>query len=154
MLLHGDIRADNMFFDGDRLKVVDFQFTCGGPAPTTSPIWSARACPSTSGAAMTRSWFGATWNSWGRRLFVRRGLRHYRLAVAYLIVLPVITLIGWDALPERSRALCLTLTDRAVAAIDEIDALEEFWMTRTAREVVELYNLVVWNTGTSRSPRN
>ena len=26
MLLHGDIRADNLFFDGDRLKVVDFQF--------------------------------------------------------------------------------------------------------------------------------
>jgi hypothetical protein len=41
-----------------------------------------------------------------------------------------------------------------VAAIDETDALEEFWMTRTAREVVELYNLVVWNTGTSRWPRN
>ena len=52
--------------------------------------------------------------------------RHYRLAVAYLMVLPVITLIGWDGLPERSRALCLTLTDRAVAAIDETDALEEF----------------------------
>jgi hypothetical protein len=30
MLLHGDIRADNMFFDGDRLKVVDFQFTRAG----------------------------------------------------------------------------------------------------------------------------
>ena len=25
MLLHGDIRADNMFFDGDSLKIVDFQ---------------------------------------------------------------------------------------------------------------------------------
>ena len=47
-------------------------------------------------------------------------------AVAYLMVLPVITLIGWDALPERSRQLCLTLTDRAVAAIDDIDASEEF----------------------------
>ena len=42
------------------------------------------------------------------------------------MVLPVITLNGWDALPERSRALCLTLTDRAVATIDEIDALEVF----------------------------
>ena len=30
MLLHGDIRADNMFFDGDRLKVVDFQFAARG----------------------------------------------------------------------------------------------------------------------------
>ena len=30
MLLHGDIRADNMFFDGDRMKVVDFQFAARG----------------------------------------------------------------------------------------------------------------------------
>jgi len=52
--------------------------------------------------------------------------RHYRFAVAYLMLLPVITLNGWDALPERSRALCLTLTDRAVATIDEIGALEVF----------------------------
>ena len=52
--------------------------------------------------------------------------RHYRFAAVYLMVLPVITLIGWDALPERSRQLCLTLTDRAVATIDEIDALEVF----------------------------
>ena len=29
-------------------------------------------------------------------------------------------------MPERSRQLCLTLTDRAVATIDDIDALEVF----------------------------
>jgi hypothetical protein len=48
------------------------------------------------------------------------------LATAFLMVLPVITLIGWDALPQRSRDLCLTLTDRAVATIADIDALEVF----------------------------
>ncbi|HYJ56401.1 MAG TPA: aminoglycoside phosphotransferase, partial [Mycobacterium sp.] len=52
--------------------------------------------------------------------------RHYRYAAVYLMVLPVITLNGWDGLPERSRQLCLTLTERAVTAIDEIDALEVF----------------------------
>ena len=77
MLLHGDIRADNMFFDGDH-------------------------------CAFDEAW------------------RHYRFAVAYLMILPVITLNGWDAMPERSRALCVNLTDRAVATIDEIDALEVF----------------------------
>src|SRR6202040_2344356 len=30
MLVHGDIRADNMFFSGDRLKVVDFQLAARG----------------------------------------------------------------------------------------------------------------------------
>jgi hypothetical protein len=34
--------------------------------------------------------------------------------------------IGWDGLPERSRALCLKLVGRVVAAIDDIDALEVF----------------------------
>ncbi|MGY4652398.1 hypothetical protein ACVWWN_006194 [Mycobacterium sp. URHB0021] len=52
--------------------------------------------------------------------------RHYRFAVAYLMVLPFITLIGWDAMPERSRRLCLKLAERAVAAVDEIGALEVF----------------------------
>jgi hypothetical protein len=52
--------------------------------------------------------------------------RHYRYAVAYLMVLSVITLVGWDGLPERSGALCLTLVDRAVVTIDEVGALEVF----------------------------
>jgi hypothetical protein len=42
------------------------------------------------------------------------------------MVLPVITLNGWEAMPERSRALCLTLTQRAVANIEGIGALEVF----------------------------
>ncbi|MDT5336672.1 MAG: hypothetical protein QOD90_2177 [Mycobacterium sp.] len=37
-----------------------------------------------------------------------------------------IALLGWEVLPERSRQLCLTLTDRAMATIDEIDAVEVF----------------------------
>ena len=71
--------------------------------------------------------------------------RHYRFAVAYLMVLPVITLNGWDAMPERSRALCLTLTDRAVADHRRDRRTGGVRVTRSAREVVELYNLVVWN---------
>ena len=42
------------------------------------------------------------------------------------MLLPVITLVGWDTMPERSRALCLKLTERAVAAIDDLDATEVF----------------------------
>jgi hypothetical protein len=42
------------------------------------------------------------------------------------MVLPVITLNGWDAMPERSRALCVKLTERAVATIEDIGALEVF----------------------------
>ena len=42
------------------------------------------------------------------------------------MLLPVTIVISWDTLPERSRALCMKLTERAVAAIDDIDALEVF----------------------------
>ncbi len=52
--------------------------------------------------------------------------RHYRFATALLLYMPVVALLTWDVAPERSRQLCLTLIDRAVAAIDDIDALEEF----------------------------
>jgi hypothetical protein len=38
----------------------------------------------------------------------------------------VTALITWESLPERSRLLCLKLTERAVAAIDEVDALALF----------------------------
>jgi hypothetical protein len=40
--------------------------------------------------------------------------------------MPVVALLTWEVVPERSRRLCLTLTDRALAAIDEIQALEVF----------------------------
>lgn len=130
MLLHGDIRADNLFFDGDRLKVVDFQFAGRGVGAADIAYLVSQGLPSEvrrghdetlvreylaylSAAGVTNYSFNEAW-------------RHYRFAVAYLMVLPVITLNGWDAMPERSRALCLKLTERAIATIEDIDALEVF----------------------------
>jgi len=127
MLLHGDIRADNMFFAGDRLKVVDFQFAAVGAGAADIAYLVSQGLP----AEVRRGHDEALVCEYLARLGIGdytfdEAWRHYRLAAAYLMVLPVITLIGWDVLPERSRALCLRLTDRAVAAIDEIDALEVF----------------------------
>lgn len=130
MLLHGDIRADNLFFDGDRMKVVDFQFAARGAGAADIAYLVTQGLPSRmrqghdqalvryyldhlTGHGVTDYPFDDAW-------------RHYRFAAVYLMVLPVITLNGWDTLPQRSRQLCLTLTDRAVAAIDEIGALEVF----------------------------
>ena len=130
MLLHGDIRADNMFFDGDQLKVVDFQLAARGAGAADIAYLVSQGLPTEvrrgHDEALIREYLaclsargvmdGAFDEAW----------RHYRSAVAYLMILPVITLNGWDALPERSLALCVKLTDRAVATIDEIDALEVF----------------------------
>lgn len=126
MLLHGDIRADNMFFDGERLKIVDFQFASVGSGAADIAYLVSQGLPTDArrglDEALTREYLGLL----GVPYRFDDAWRHYRFAVAYLMVLPVITLVGWDSLPERSRALCLELTSRAVAAIDDIDATEVF----------------------------
>lgn len=127
MLLHGDIRADNLFFSGAGMKVVDFQFACRGAGASDIAYLVSQGLPTEvrrgNDETLLREYlahldipdytFGEAW-------------RDYRMATAYLIVLPVITMMGWDGLPERSRQLIVTLTDRAAAAIDDIDALEAF----------------------------
>lgn len=130
MLIHGDIRADNMFFSGDQLKVVDFQL-------------ASKACGATDVGYLVSQGI-ATEDRAGRDeelvrdyvdMLVGHGVtdysfdeawRHYRFAAAYFIVLPTMPLLAWDGLPERARRLCLRLVDRAVATIDEIGALEVF----------------------------
>lgn len=130
MLLHGDIRADNMFFNGDQLKVVDYQFVARGVGAADIGYLVSQGLPSDARRGndepLVREYLGYLSARGINDYSFDDAWRHYRFAVAYLMVLPVITLIGWDAMPERSRALCLTLTDRAVAAIDETDALEVF----------------------------
>ena len=130
MLLHGDIRADNMFFDGDRLKVVDFQFASRGVGAADIGYLVSQGLPAEvrrgHDETLVREYLACMSAHGVTDYSFDEAWRHYRFAVAYLMVLPVITLNGWDAMPERSRALCLTLTDRAVATIDDIDALEVF----------------------------
>ena len=43
-----------------------------------------------------------------------------------VLVLPVVTMVGWQHLPERSRSLSLEPIARAIATIDDIAALEVF----------------------------
>ncbi|MDZ4270374.1 MAG: phosphotransferase [Mycobacterium sp.] len=130
MLLHGDIRADNLFFDGDRMKVVDFQFAARGAGAADIAYLVTQGLPSRTregqDEALIRHYLDRLAGHGVTDYSFDDAWRHYRFAAVYLMVLPVITLNGWDALPERSRRLCMTLTDRAVAAIAEIDALEVF----------------------------
>jgi hypothetical protein len=130
MLLHGDIRADNMFFDGDRLKVVDFQFASRGAGAADIAYLISQGLPTEvrrgQDEALVREYLACLSAHGVADYSFEEAWRQYRFAVAYLMVLPVITLNGWDAMPERSRALCLKLTERAVATIDDIGALEVF----------------------------
>jgi aminoglycoside phosphotransferase (APT) family kinase protein len=130
MLLHGDIRADNVFFDGHGLKVVDFQFAARGAGAADVAYLVTQGLPvevrEGHDEALVREYLGHVAAHGVHDYGFDEAWRQYRFAAVYLMVLPVITLNGWDALPDRSRQLCLTLTDRAVAAIDAVDALEVF----------------------------
>ncbi len=127
MLLHGDIRADNLFFDGERLKIVDFQMASRGVGTADIAYLVSQGLPAEVRRGQDESLVRQYLDHLGVPGYTfADAWRHYRFAVAYLMVLPVITLVGWDALPQRSRALCITLVDRAVATIDDIHALEVF----------------------------
>jgi hypothetical protein len=130
MLLHGDIRADNLFFRGAEMKVVDYQFAARGAGAADVAYLVTQGLPSAvregHDEALLREYLDHVAAHGVDDYGFDEAWRQYRFAAVYLMVLPVITLNGWEALPDRSRQLCLTLTDRAVAAIDEIAALEVF----------------------------
>jgi aminoglycoside phosphotransferase (APT) family kinase protein len=130
MLLHGDIRADNLFFDGERMKVVDFQMAARGCGTADVAYLVTQGLPSEArdghDETLVREYLDHLAAQGVTGYAFDDAWRHYRFAAVYLMLLPVITLNSWDALPERSRQLCLTLTDRAVAAVAAIDALEVF----------------------------
>jgi hypothetical protein len=130
MLVHGDIRADNMFFYRDQLKVVDFQLAAKGVGASDIAYLVSQGLPTSLRAGrdeeLVRGYLESLGGCGVDDYTLDDAWRHYRFAVAYLICLPVTALITWESLPERSRLLCLTLTERAVAAIDEVDALAVF----------------------------
>ncbi len=130
MLIHGDIRADNMFFSGDRLKVVDFQLAARGGGATDIGYLVSQGLPTELRAGrdeeLVREYLARLSSHGVSDYSFDEAWRHYRYAVAYFVVLPAMPLLSWDALPDRSRQLCMRLVERAVAAIDEIGAVEVF----------------------------
>jgi hypothetical protein len=126
VLIHGDIRADNLFFSGDRMAVVDFQLAAHGAGAVDLGYLVSQGLTTATRAghdeALVREYlehrgtstgadFDATWHE-------------YRAAVALFLLFPIIALRDWEQLPERARELCLRLVERSIAAIDELDALE------------------------------
>lgn len=130
MLLHGDIRADNMFFRDGELKIVDFQLAVRGAGAADIAYLVSQGLPTPSrrgnDESLVRDYVAALEKRGVTDYVFDEAWRDYRLGVALLLFMPVVALLTWDVVPERSRRLCVTLIDRAVAAIDEIGALEEF----------------------------
>lgn len=130
MLLHGDIRADNMFFRTGELKIVDFQLSVRGAGAADIAYLVSQGLPTTTRTGNDEALVGDYVAALRTRGIADYGFeeawRHYRFGIALLLYMPVVALLTWDVVPERSRQLCVTLIDRAVAAIEDIGALEEF----------------------------
>lgn len=130
MLIHGDIRADNMFFSGDQMKVVDFQLAGRGAGATDIGYLVSQGLPtelrSGRDETLLREYLDVLASHGVADYSFDEAWRHYRYAVAYFVVLPTMPLLSWDSLPERSQQLCMRLVERAVATIDETDAVEVF----------------------------
>jgi hypothetical protein len=130
MLIHGDIRADNMFFAGDKLKVVDFQLSARGAGASDIGYLVSQGLPTEvrrgQDEALIREYLDRLTDRGVTDYSFDEAWRHYRFAVAYFVVLPLMPLLGWDSLPERSRELCMRLVERAVATIEDTHATEVF----------------------------
>lgn len=130
MLLHGDIRADNMFFRGDDIKIVDFQLAVRGAGAADIAYLVSQGLPTTvrrgHDRELVREYVSQLQANGVDDYSFDEAWRHYRFGVALLIYMPVVALLTWDVVPERSRQLCVTLVDRAVAAIEDTGALEAF----------------------------
>jgi aminoglycoside phosphotransferase (APT) family kinase protein len=130
MLIHGDIRADNMFFSAGELKVVDFQLAAKGAGATDIGYLVSQGLPTEvrrgQDEVLVREYLERLAEHGVTDYSFDEAWRHYRFAAAHFVVLPAMPLLSWDALPERSRQLCMRLVERAVATIDETEAMEVF----------------------------
>ena len=93
MLLHGDIRADNMFFAGDQLKVVDFQFAAEGAGAADIGYLVSQGLPTEvrrgHDEELVREYLASPERHGVTDYSFDEAWRHYRFAVAYFMVLPV-----------------------------------------------------------------
>ncbi|WP_028934183.1 phosphotransferase family protein [Pseudonocardia spinosispora] len=129
-LVHGDIRADNLFFRDDRLAVVDFQLAslAAGPADIGYLVSQGLTTAERGGRdeQLLREYLDRLADAGVTDYGFDEAWRHYRVAVAFFLLFPVIAIRGWELLPARARELLLSLVERAVAAIEDIEALEVF----------------------------
>jgi len=148
MLLHGDIRADNMFFDGDQLKVVDFQFAARGAGAADIAYLVSQGLPTEvrrgHDEALIREYLACLSARGVMDYAFDEAWRHYRCG-------------GLPHDPARDHPQRLGRLAGALPCIVREahrprggDHRRDrraggVRMTRSAREVVELYNLVVWN---------
>jgi hypothetical protein len=124
-LAHGDLRVDNLFFAGNDVAVVDFQFCTQASGIYDVAYLLSQGLDTTVRRGHDRELVGRY-----IRALRRAGLvidddtawHQYLRATALLVVFPLGAILGWPTLGERARDLVLTLIERWAAAAVDIEA--------------------------------
>ncbi len=126
-LIHGDIRADNIFFSGDQIAIVDYQLIARASGLVDIGYLVSQGMTREVRAGrderFVRQYLDALQRHGADGPSFEEAWRDYRFAVSFLLLYPVIAIRGWDQLPGRARELCLRLIERSIAAIEECDAV-------------------------------
>jgi hypothetical protein len=124
-LAHGDLRVDNLFFAGNDVAVVDFQFCTRASGIYDVAYLISQGLDTTVRRGRDRELFGrylSALRSTGLSIDVDTAWDQYVRATALLLAFPLGAILGWSTLGERARDLVLTLIERWTAAAVDVEA--------------------------------
>ncbi|MEO6318394.1 MAG: phosphotransferase [Acidimicrobiales bacterium] len=130
-MIHGDFRADNLFFEADgSVAAVDFQLIGTGRAAYDLAYFITQSLDPTDASQHERPlfdrWIGALVAAGVPEGDLAGAWEDYRRAALFCLVYPVVAWRGMDAEDPRQCGLALAMVqrfDRAVAELDLVDLL-------------------------------
>jgi hypothetical protein len=124
-LAHGDLRVDNLFFAGNDVAVVDFQFCTRASGIYDVAYLISQGLDTTVRRGHDHelvSRYVRALRSAGLSIDVDTAWDQYVRATALLLAFPLGAILGWSTLGERARDLVLTLIERWAAAAVDVEA--------------------------------
>jgi hypothetical protein len=124
-LAHGDLRVDNLFFAGNDVAVVDFQFCTRASGIYDVAYLLSQGLDTTVRRGHDRELVGryaGALRCAGLFMDDDTAWDQYLRATALLVVFPLGAILGWPTLGERARDLVLTLIERWAAAVVDVEA--------------------------------
>jgi hypothetical protein len=128
-IIHGDFRADNVFFGGPKgFSVIDWQISSKGRGVFDVAYFLASSCDPAlrkqHEMRLLRRWHDVVSRADATDYTFERALLDYRICVLYMHVYTVVGLGSLDAANERGMALFHAWLERRSAAIEDLNAAE------------------------------
>lgn len=125
-MIHGDYRADNLFFEADgSVAAVDFQLIGTGHAAYDLAYFVTQSLDPADASSQERALFDR-WIAGLAGAGVPAGdltgcWEQYRVAALFCLVYPVVAWRGMDATDQRQRDLATVMMERFERAVSELD---------------------------------